>query len=150
VGGPVLLCRRFDKDGLKAKLRWASAETLSEELKETLKKVLETNMAEVYAEDWVKAKTVKEKEMVEDDARYLFVYDVSSSDKEALAGFIQYRSSSALLIDPHYCIHPNRTLSSTLSDEVFLHSWCTAVRAAGVECGAVSVCRSFLSWRPRG
>uniref|UniRef100_A0A7S1SLR7 N-alpha-acetyltransferase 40 n=1 Tax=Tetraselmis chuii TaxID=63592 RepID=A0A7S1SLR7_9CHLO len=82
---------RFDKDGLKAKLRWASAETLSEELKETLKKMLETNMAEVYAEDWVKAKTVKEKEMVEDDARYLFVYDVSSSDKEALAGFIQYR-----------------------------------------------------------
>lgn len=87
---------------MKAKLEWSEADSLSEELKGTLRKALQANMAAVYAEDWAKAKGVKDKEMLENDARYLFAYDTSVSGKETLAGFIQYRRG----------IHPRSSLSS--------------------------------------
>mmetsp|Transcript_8084 Transcript_8084/g.23178 ORF Transcript_8084/g.23178 Transcript_8084/m.23178 type:complete len:247 (+) Transcript_8084:235-975(+) len=82
---------RFKKEGMSIKLEWASAEDMNQDLKAKIRATLEENMAEVYAEDWPKAKQVKDKEMVEDDARYLYTWDISDSANPALAGFIQYR-----------------------------------------------------------
>jgi len=83
--------KRLNKDGLLVKLTWQPAESLTTELKEKMRGVLEANMSEVYAEDWPKAKQVKDKEMIEDDARYLFAWNAVNDAEHDLAGFIQYR-----------------------------------------------------------
>lgn len=86
------LCCRFKADGTSISLTWESAGSLSQLLKERIRAVLEENMADVYAEDWPKARAVKDKEMAEDDARYLIAWDCSNKlENQNLAAFIQYR-----------------------------------------------------------